>query len=454
MKFRGLATGVASVSLLLWTLFVVFSAAAQAWSEEKCRNVVFSGNEYKFNAKTIDEMIQKIESTNVDDLGGDEVIRSPWEMGMIPNLAARKIGYQEQLKMISSWVRTHDVQYQLSHATTLNDVREILKGNREILRNLDEENPKLTELMAEDAMDYKAMDGVNPVTTWSVCFYYQPLRVNECYRELNKIVHVMAPVNGITARDRIYQVMKNPKFQEPLAKLAQEYLEIIESGAPAEGRKLDEDLLRVLGSENMKWTVLAVLSARGANFYRLFEYASKKDFRTLAALGVIASAALYFDSLNKDMFSFPRGVEVDCDSGKSYHFWMSAYLSRRFGSKWAAYLSEVGYQMKSKTEFRDPNRAFTDRWNSVGNEKIRLDLAYSAAGAYYGEYDRNQYLGKESHALRFHFDIDETVDMLEESSERLVAVPKEQVSYLWTGFGAGAFVRWNRIFHPEKAMEQ
>ena len=437
MKFRGLVTGVTAAALLL---FVCFSSPAHAWTAEECRRVVLSGNEYKFKAKTIDEMIHNIETMDLDHLVGLKM-RTPWEMGMIPNLTARKMGYQYQLKLISSWVLSLSSNQGKVHGEALEIVRDILSGSPSFLSRLPVTNSRWAALI-ESSADRDMLSGINPISEWLICSYYQPEKTKECYSGLKHIIQEMAPVQGITARDRIDEVLKNPSYQLPLSKLALEYIDLIEKGLPIQGRKLDEDLLRALGSETRKWNVLAVLSTRGANFYKLFDYASKKDFRTIAALGVISSAALYFDSLNEEIFSFPRGVRVDCDSGKSYHFWMSAYLARRYGSKWAAYLSDVGYQMKSKTEFRNPNRAFTDAWDSPANQKIRLDLAYSVAGAEYGMSD----------SARFNLNISSVLDVLVGNAERLPPISDSEASFLWRNFGVRAFFRWNQLFHPEKAM--
>jgi len=449
MKSKVLVTGVTIASLFS---FVGISPSAHAWSDEKCHQIIMSGNEYKFQARNIGEMIHLIESTSLDTIAGHS-IRTPWEMGMIPNLSARKLGYQDQLGMIAAWANTKNYTELPSHQEALDSVRSILYGLDFSMPALPDENPKLETLDEGKKTDREELGEVNPVTMWAVCAYYQPYGAIHCYEELKSVMKVMMPEDNIIARDRIYEVLSRPGYQEPLSILALEYIEMIEQGLPLDGRRLDEDLLRALGSETKKWNVLAVLASRGANFYKLFEYASKKDFRTIAALGVIASASLYFDSLSPNLFSFPRGVQVNCDSGKSYHFWMSAYLARRFGSKWAAYITDVGYQMKSKTEFRDPNRAFTEAWDSSANQKIRLDLAYSAAGAEYGEFEREKHLGEQAPKSDFYFDVDASLDRLETSSERLAPVSKADAADLWNDFGVPAFYRWNRIFHPEVGIQ-
>jgi len=445
-KRRVVATTFVSASFLA---VVVFSSLAHAWSDEKCNTVVLTGNEYKFHAKTIPEMIKNIEAMKIDELPNHR-IRTPWEMGMIPNLAARKLGYQDQLTLIADWLKPNQ---NLPIHESLLSVLDVLNGVESAVAGLPEENPKLKELANAKTSDREELKKINPTEILAVCEYYEPFGAFHCFEELMKVMKVMAPVDNITVRDQVYEIMSNSKYQEPLSKLALEYIHIIENGLPMVNRRLDEDLLSALGSEDMKWSVLSVLAARGANFYKLFDYSSRKNFQTVAAMGIIASASLYFDSLGTELFSFPRGIDVSCDSGKSYHFWMPAYLSRRFGSKWAAYLSDVGYQMKSETEFRDPNRAFDESWDSPSNEKIRLDLSYSSAGARYGEFVAKESSGEWEDG-NFYFDTDLIVALLDASSEKLTPVTKAQAIELWKrDFGLFGFHRWNQIFHPEKAMQ-
>ena len=415
MRFQGLATGVAAI----FTLFFIHSPCAHAWSEEKCREVVLTGNEYKFQVKTIDEMIQEIETTKIDLKNGE--IRSPWEMGMIPNLAARKLGYQYQLELLAKEaLGTNDADHVL-HSQALDVVKRILSGDKSNLSNLPMNNFKMDGLIHAVSTS-EANSELASISAMGACGLYQSWeQQSNCDNALKSILKAMAPVNDITSRGEIGIVLTDPRYQLPLSQLASEYIDKIEKGESIGDRRLDEDLNRVLGSQEMKWNVLAVLAARGANFYMLFDYGSRENYRVMTALAVISSAALYFDSLNRsgEIFSFPRGVHVSCDSGKSYHFWMTAFLAHEYGSKWAAYIAEIGYQ------------------------KIRLDLAYAAAGAEFGAH---------SEGTAFNFDINEALDRMEKSADPLKPMSKASATYLWDFFGIPALVRWNKIFHPGQAL--
>jgi hypothetical protein len=439
MVFQGKLAGVAPISFLIGSLI---GQPVFGWNDSYCQKVLFSGHEYKFNANSIDQMIANIESTDIDHLDG-HTVRSPWEMGMLPLFAARKLGYQFQVKMISSWSIDQTTSRYLAHDEALRITRSILEGKPDQLSRLPVTNQKWSLLKSQSSSDWKDLQEVDPVTLYGFCAYFQPITSRRCFLALNQILEDMSPIQNITARSEIDEVLSDFSYQKPLTQLALEYISLIESGKKTKSRRLNEDLIRVLGSSEKAWKVLAVLASRGANFYKLFGFSSQKNFPTVAALGIIASSALVFDWMNDEKFSFPRGVKVSCDSGKAYHFWMAAYLSHRYRSKWASYLSSVAYQMKSKTEFRDPNRSFQIPVDAIANEKIRLDLAYAAAGSEFGMVSVSGGI----------IDIDHKIDLLENAAESVEPMSKEEASDYWNEYPLLAFNRWNQIFHPERAMK-
>ena len=65
----------------------------------------------------------------------------------------------------------------------------------------------------------------------------------------------MATKNGLIAFDRIEEVLTHPEYEEPLTKLAAEYSDLVQQGSSLKDRRLDEDLLKALGSESKKWNV-------------------------------------------------------------------------------------------------------------------------------------------------------------------------------------------------------
>lgn len=108
--------------------------------------------------------------------------------------------------------------------------------------------------------------------------------------------------------------------------------------------------------------------------------------------------ALDFFSANsgKALYSYPGSVEAKCNTNKSYHFWMAAYLSRQlvkegFSASTAAlasYAAGVGYQINrhkgvpttNSVGLNALNRSTYDPVNNI----IRADLAYVKAGADFG----------------------------------------------------------------------
>lgn len=122
----------------------------------------------------------------------------------------------------------------------------------------------------------------------------------------------------------------------------------------------------------MTWTTLAVIAIGGANTgIKVFDMirGPENAIVTKVALTTIAAAAPYLDYLGRargHIYSFPKNIKTSCDYGKPYHFWMTAFLAYRLtkengnvpAAAAAAYISQIGYQMKSTTAGRDPDFIF------------------------------------------------------------------------------------------------
>ena len=98
------------------------------------------------------------------------------------------------------------------------------------------------------------------------------------------------------------------------------------------------------------------------------------------------------------LYSWPNGVSGFCNTQKSYHFWMAAYLSRELSkqgfnsesSMLGTYTAAIGYQLNrdqgrvaEKSKNYSENVIVRSVFDPVINI-IRADLAYAAAGARYG----------------------------------------------------------------------
>lgn len=157
------------------------------------------------------------------------------------------------------------------------------------------------------------------------------------------------------------------------------------------------------------WDVMGALAATGPNFAKRWSrhsaiFAGQKmnlknieDNPNAFYLQAIAEAIPNLDSLKSiqhsgSLYSLPDGIEFPCDIGKSYHFWMTAYLSRKLTlqgtnpevASSSAYIANLGYQVQREsfngTQLKMKNLGYFD---STENG-IRLDLHLAAAGAKFG----------------------------------------------------------------------
>lgn len=150
-------------------------------------------------------------------------------------------------------------------------------------------------------------------------------------------------------------------------------------------------------AEEKAWDIVGLIGTGGANLgWRVMGLnAERENTQSAVALTAIASLAPLLDSYSgkgKHIYSYPRSVKTTCDMGKSYHFWLTAYLARRLAQEGtdpkvaslAAFTAQKGYEMFSKTQGRYPHLVLSSDLFSYYPNTIRTDLAFSAAGAIYG----------------------------------------------------------------------
>lgn len=153
--------------------------------------------------------------------------------------------------------------------------------------------------------------------------------------------------------------------------------------------------------------VLATLSAGGPNFSLRGNLQETQSFPICEGgcnpnnifLAAIAEGMTHADTLkmskSSKLYSLPPNVDFPCDTGKNYHFWMSAYYANQlvkegFSSssvRSAVYVSHLGYQI-SRREQKDQggldnNLLSMGRYTSPENG-IRMDLILASAGAKFG----------------------------------------------------------------------
>lgn len=301
---------------------------------------------------------------------------------------------------------------------------------------------------------------------WALCAFYSPLDTIGCARALNRNLDLSEPYVDIAFRSIYLQVLGDERALKGIFLLADRMKKLISSGAcPRSG--LFEDLqsvFRELGDDQAEaaqraWSVMALFSTGGPNTaIRLFSRFGTRTInsaRVAAAVLVVTTGAQVLDARtvgSGNLYSLPRGVGTVCDNGKPYHFWMSAYLARRAkmegastgASRLAAWLIEVGYQMRSDSFERDPTRPFTVAWDEPGNGKIRLDLAYSAAGAIYGAAS----VGGSPVV-----NLDTGLVAMIEGAEHLEPLTPASATSLYDDDLMFSFLRWNRLFAPKDGYD-
>ena len=145
------------------------------------------------------------------------------------------------------------------------------------------------------------------------------------------------------------------------------------------------------------WASIAVLAsagpALGENLWAMPSNPINNEVRV--ALTAIAEAIPLLDTMqmrsNKKIYSLPAHFHSSCDFGKTYHFWMPAYLARELaklngttGAAAAGYIAELGYQATSETDGRSPEKIFTVPNCSSTVMEMKMDLSLAAAGAHFG----------------------------------------------------------------------
>ncbi|MCM0605793.1 MAG: hypothetical protein KA715_06850 [Xanthomonadaceae bacterium] len=298
-----------------------------------------------------------------------------------------------------------------------------------------------------------------------LCMTYDFSSSLKCGEGLKKIADTMAPRENITALPVMAEVLNDEIYAKGASRAALKIIDRVEK------KDLTGDVLsdfvksfQEIGltksqAEDRAWKLLAVWAARGPNLSVLSGFINSKNFNTLFALHMISSAAPYLDQLRienkKNPYSYPPEVQTQCSYGKPYHFWLTAFLARKIGKEsgdpkaglYASYLSQLGYQMKSKTTGRDPTRIFTLDGFDPANNKLRLDMGFASAGAVYGMRAVSQEKQKT-------LDVDGAIEEMIKSSSPSEKLSKESAEKLWYGTGLDGYARWKSIIAPDQALEK
>lgn len=301
---------------------------------------------------------------------------------------------------------------------------------------------------------------------WLLCGYYSPLDTFSCAKALKYQLDLSRP-SGDVAYPALYnEVLHDRKAISGIFLVADRIKRLVNSGNLPSTR-LFEDLetaYRKLGDDTFSakeraWNVMGLFATGGANtasrIRNYFERTQNTDLVSSAILLVTTGTEVLNARTveHNFLYSLPRNVISRCDNGKSYHFWMPAYLAHKATSvgisegpsRLAAWLPEVGYQMMSRSFGRVRERPFTVTWNELGNQKIRLDLAYAAAGAVYGSTDGDN--------LQQTINLDVGLSTMLEHATHKKPLSEAEARTLYESKPAKTFLRWTQLFAPKSGYD-
>jgi hypothetical protein len=243
-------------------------------------------------------------------------------------------------------------------------------------------------------------------------------------RMIQEISPHIAKTNGghFSMVNSSISIWSTRKYEKTILLLAQYLLEVYEDarkGKRVKGHFI-KDVMRAFEltglSQEDAWEFIGNLSANWAISVAINFNDFPSIAHIMASYFIIGELAFGLDAFTWSdegrLYTLPEIVETSCHWGKTYHFWMSAYLSykqrsqgiSRRGAAKASYLSGLLYEMMSPSTGRGLDKIFEEDVFSNHNNSIRLNLAFKAAAAVYGaEYS--------SGVIR-HIDVDEILDQL------------------------------------------
>lgn len=224
-----------------------------------------------------------------------------------------------------------------------------------------------------------------------------------------------APITSsmVTAAPIVKNVLTDPNITEGLRIAALKMLKKQRLPTSQDSNLFDdiktsmiEAGLSASSAEEKTWDVMAALATSGPNFAKRWSrnsLAHKMDIKNISdnpnafSLQTIAEAIPKLDTLkaseqNGKIYSLPNGIEFPCDIGKSYHFWMTAFLARKLSKEGSsiesasssAYIANLGYQMRRELYAgSNLNMDSLERFGATENG-IRMDLLLASSGAKFG----------------------------------------------------------------------
>ncbi len=384
----------------------------------------------------------------------------PWILLFSPRIEVKKAAYSLQEDLAKTFFEIkkgyplHSIKEELLHVSK--------NGLVYTPESIDHTKQMLNALQAFPKYD-EAMENAKKIAP---AFCSRHLS-SGCSRAIIEMIDLMKPKVGssnasISMLPIVEEVLTNPIYAQAAAALA---LEIdLKVDNLNKGQSIQSDLftdlfqnfLKITNNHeqatNYTWNLLAFYSTRGASFdITAYELFNAENSSLGVAMYLISAGMSLLDhaTVSNYNYSYPRTVRSNCEYGKPYHFWMTAYLSHKFKSHGyngratmlASYFLSMFYEFGSVTWGRNenPNRAFISPLYAPSNNSVRLNLAINGLGSKFGS--------SSDHSTQL-FSIERDFSILLDSARPLSFDQKQDLDEKLKN-PLTRYLYWNQIFAPE-----
>jgi hypothetical protein len=239
-----------------------------------------------------------------------------------------------------------------------------------------------------------------------------------CIEGLKNVINFTHPKNlsygsgqyAVSFSQNYFNILTQEKFQQGLAINSLKILQKIKYLQDDVNFDLSHDFfyddlvnsfkeagLNQIDAENFALEILGIYGSRGASIQYLERFADSNNFKTIVMLqfNFVATSLLDFykqSQNNNSLYTLPKEIKTQCDFGKPYHFWMSAYLTHKLQKKFLKKSSAQGTHLMGNlyesinniTHGRDKIiQPFIDDLFSVHNNSIRMGITYRDLGIFW-----------------------------------------------------------------------
>lgn len=395
----------------------------------------------------------------------DDKMSSPWLMSLFPHSDIAEKSYQFQstnLRYSRQYLRRANTTLLIDSINkpyrplTPFQQKEIKKKIRQKLSTLFFDKDKF-DSSSEDAFRETNLKlaGIPPCIE-----LVGLLKAGECADGLDKIKEMMN-VKYSHALPQLYEeILTNNDYQKGLKYFAKQLAHKIKN-KNYKGN-LFKDMQNAFLHEGFSqdkayeytWNTIGLLSTAGPNIVtRLSSLLNTYYTDTADSLALIALALPVMDANSlqehNQIYSYPPNIKSQCNQGKPYHFWMSAYLARELrksgiseaSAAAAVFIIQKAYQMLSNTQGRDSAAAFMDGSLSPSSIVKRIDMNYSAAASKFGSESVDS-LSSES------FDVDAGIKSSIQSAEKTESMSRIEAEDMLANDLGTTYIKWSEIFQP------